>query len=254
MKILAIILNTFKEAVRDRILYSILVFALLMIGGSALLAVLSIGQEAKIIEDLGLSCISIFGTFIAIFLGIGLVYKEIEKRTLYILLSKAVHRAQFILGKYLGLTLVILVNVSIMGLGLFMLSRVYCSEWPWHLLLGLAFILVELLVITALATLFSTFSTPTLSAIFTLSLFFIGHLSPDLRLFSARFGGAATRFIIDLFYYLLPNFRHFHFESPLIHALPLDGMVLFQAAAYGLLYGTALLLLAMLIFSVRDLK
>ena len=225
-----------------------------MIGGSALLAVLSIGQEGKIIQDLGLSFISIFGTFIAIFLGIGLVYKEIEKRTLYVLLSKAVHRGQFILGKYLGLTLVILVNVSIMGLGLFMLSRVYCREWPWHLLLGLAFILVELLVITALATLFSTFSTPTLSATFTLSLFFIGHLSPDLRLFSARFGGAVTRFVVDLCYYLLPNFRHFHFESPLIHALAFDGGMLIRASVYGLLYTAALLFLATLIFSARDLK
>jgi len=254
MKVLAISINTFKEAVRDRILYTLLIFALFMIGSSALLASLSTGQDAKIIQDLGLSCISIFGTLIAVFLGIGLVYKEIEKRTLYVLISKPIHRAQFILGKYLGLALVLLTNVAIMGTGLLLLSRIYLGEWPWRLLVALAFTLLELLVITGLAILFSSFTTPTLSAIFTLSLFLIGHLSPDLRLFAGRFGRPAARLLIELFYYLLPNFQHFHFESLIINGFLPDGIVLFQSACYGLLYGAALLLLAMLAFARRDLK
>jgi ABC-type transport system involved in multi-copper enzyme maturation permease subunit len=254
MKVLAISINTFKEAVRDRILYTLLIFALFMIGSSALLASLSTGQDAKIIQDLGLSCISIFGTLIAVFLGIGLVYKEIEKRTLYVLISKPIHRAQFILGKYLGLALVLLTNVAIMGTGLLLLSRIYLGEWPWRLLVALAFTLLELLVITGLAILFSSFTTPTLSAIFTLSLFLIGHLSPDLRLFAARFGRPVARLLIELFYYLLPNFRHFHFESLIINGFLPDGIVLFQSACYGLLYGAALLFLAMLAFARRDLK
>jgi len=254
MKVLAISINTFKEAVRDRILYTLLIFALFMIGSSALLASLSTGQDAKIIQDLGLSCISIFGTLIAVFLGIGLVYKEIEKRTLYVLISKPIHRAQFILGKYLGLALVLLTNVAIMGTGLLLLSRIYLGEWPWRLLVALAFTLLELLVITGLAILFSSFTTPTLSAIFTLSLFLIGHLSPDLRLFAGRFGRPAARLLIELFYYLLPNFRHFHFESLIINGFLPDGIVLFQSACYGLLYGAALLLLAMLAFARKDLK
>lgn len=254
MKVLAISINTFKEAVRDRILYTLLIFALFMIGSSALLASLSTGQDAKIIQDLGLSCISIFGTLIAVFLGIGLVYKEIEKRTLYVLISKPIHRAQFILGKYLGLALVLLTNVAIMGTGLLLLSRIYLGEWPWRLLVALAFTLLELLVITGLAILFSSFTTPTLSAIFTLSLFLIGHLSPDLRLFAGRFGRPAARLLIELFYYLLPNFRNFHFESLIINGFLPDGIVLFQSACYGLLYGAALLLLAMLAFARRDLK
>lgn len=254
MKIFAITLNTFKEAVRDKILYTVLIFALFMIGGSTLLAALSIGQEAKIIQDLGLSCISLFGTLIAIFLGIGLVHKEIEKRTLYALLSKPLPRDQFILGKYLGLSLVLLTNVCVMGLGLFFLARIYLASWPWHLLLALAFIFLELLVITALATLFSSFTTPTLSAIFTLSIFFIGHLSSDLKLFAAGFMGPTSRFLIDLLYYLLPNLRHFHLEASLIHGLTLNGIVLFQTICYALSYGIALLLLAMVIFSRRDLK
>lgn len=254
MKILAIALNTFKEAVRDKILYAILIFALFLIGGSAVLAALSIGQEGKIIQDLGLSCISLFGTLIAIFLGIGLVYKEIEKRTLYILISKPIGRGQFILGKYFGLSLVLLINLAIMGAGLFLLSRVYLGRWPWLQILALAFIYLELLIITGLAILFSSFTTLTLSAIFTLSIFFIGHLSPDLKLFAARFGGRSSRILIDFLYYLLPNFQHFHLESPIVHGRPLDPTVLCQSALYGLSYGASLLLMTILIFSRRDLK
>ncbi len=254
MKVLAIALNTFKEAVRDKILYAILIFALFLIGGSALLAALSIGQEAKIIQDLGLSCISLFGTLIAIFLGIGLVYKEIEKRTLYILISKPIYRGQLILGKYLGLSLVLLTNLAVMGTGLFLLSRVYLGRWPWLQIVSLSFAYLELLVVTGIAILFSSFTTPTLSAIFTLSIFFIGHLSPDLKLFAARLGGPASRFLIDFLYYLLPNFRHFHWESSVVHELPLDSTILIQSASYGLLYGAFLLLLAILIFARRDLK
>jgi ABC-type transport system involved in multi-copper enzyme maturation permease subunit len=254
MRILAVVLNTFKEAVRDRILYSILVFALLMIGGSALLAALSIGQEAKIIQDLGVASISLFGTLIAVFLGIGLVYKEIERRTLYVLLSRPLPRDQFILGKYLGLGLVLLVNVSLMGLFLFLLTRIYLARWPWHLIPVLGFLFLELLVITGVATFFSSFTTPTLSALFTLSLFFIGHFTPDLKVFVARFGGPLTRVLVDLFYYLLPNLRHFHQEQLLLNGLPLEGIVAFQVVLYGLLYVVAILLLAMLLFARRDLK
>jgi Cu-processing system permease protein len=254
MKGLAIALNTFKEAVRDKILYTILIFALFLIGGSALLAALSIGQEGKIIQDLGLSCISLFGTLIAVFLGIGLVYKEIEKRTLYILISKPISRGQFILGKYLGLSLVLLVILIVMGAVLFFLSRVYLEGWPWLQVLALAFIYLELLIITGLATLFSSFTTPTLSAIFTLSIVFVGHLSSDLKIFAARFGRSATRFLIDLFYYFLPNFRVFHLESSVVHGHPLNSVILLESALYGLSYGACLVIVAILVFARRDLK
>lgn len=254
MKIFAICLNTFKEAVRDRILYALLIFALMMMGGSLILAPLSIGQEGKIIQDLGLFSISLFGTLIAVFLGIGLVYKEIERRTLYILISKPILRSQFILGKYLGLSLILFVNVAIMGLGLLLISRVYMGQWPWRSIIALGFILLELLVVTGMAVLFSSFTNPTLSAIFTLSIFFIGHLSTHLKQFADRFAGPASRLLTDLFYYLLPNFRHFHHESTLIHGLPLNGIVLFHSISYGLLYLSITLLLAIFIFNRRDLK
>src|ERR1051326_881363 len=115
---LAIARNAFREAVRDRVLYNLVLFVLLLIGGAIFLGELSAGQEAKIIVDLGLSAILLFGVFIAIFVGVGLVYKEIERRTLYAILSKPVARGEFLIGKYLGLCLTLLVNVVIMGAGL----------------------------------------------------------------------------------------------------------------------------------------
>ena len=119
--------NTFREAVRDRVLYNLVLFALLLIGGAVFLGELSGGQEAKIIIDLGLSAILLFGVFIALFVGVGLVHKEIERRTLYAILSKPVGRGQFLVGKYLGLCLTLLVNILIMGVGV-SLALVYVER------------------------------------------------------------------------------------------------------------------------------
>src|SRR5947208_16133152 len=116
-RVAAIARNAFREAVRDRVLYNLVVFALLLIGGAIFLGELSAGQEAKIIVDLGLSAILLFGVFISVFIGVGLVYKEIERRTLYAILSKPISRAEFLLGKYLGLCATLFVNVMIMCVG-----------------------------------------------------------------------------------------------------------------------------------------
>jgi ABC-type transport system involved in multi-copper enzyme maturation permease subunit len=129
-----------------------------------------VGGETKIIKDLGLACMSIFGALIAIFLGIGLVSKEIEKRTVYTIISKPIDRYQFILGKYLGLVLTLLANVGVMALGLIGLAYLGEGISSPRLLLAVLFVFLELMLVTALALLFSTFSSPTLSAIFTLCL------------------------------------------------------------------------------------
>ena len=171
MRIIQVIaLNTFREAVRDKILYAMLVFALVLIGGSLLVAELTIGEYEKIIKDLGLSLISIFGLMIAIFVGIGLVYKEIERKTIYTIASKPVPRWQFLLGKYLGLVLTLAAEVSIMGLGFALILQLSGAGERLVLLPALWLTFVELLVVTAIAILFSCFSTPTLSALFTLGL------------------------------------------------------------------------------------
>ena len=162
-RIIAIALNAFREAVRDRVLYNLVLFVLLLTAAAIFIGELSGGQERKVIVDLGLSAMLLFGAFIAIFVGVGLVYKEIEKRTIYAIFSKPVGRGEFLVGKYLGLCLTLLVNVLVMGLGV-SLALIYVSRgwdplvvviWPAVLLIYL-----ELMILTAIALLFSSFSSP----------------------------------------------------------------------------------------------
>src|ERR1700704_1016552 len=176
--------NTFREAVRDRVLYNLVLFVLILIGAAVFIGELSGGQARKIIVDLGLSSILLFGVFIAIFVGVGLVYKEIERRTLYAILSKPIGRGEFLLGKYLGLCLTLLVNVAIMGAGL-SLALLYVKRgwdplvvriWP-----AIFLIYIELAILTGVAMLFSAFSSPALSALLTFFVFVIGHFSADLK-------------------------------------------------------------------------
>lgn len=254
MKVGAIALNTFKEAVRDRILYAMLAFALIMLIGSTVLVQLSVGGEAKILKDLGLTCISLFGTLIAIFLGIGLVSKEIEKRTVYTMLSKPIHRYQFILGKYLGLGLTLWINVLVMTLCLIGLVSLWEGVSSLRMLPAVLFIFLELLLITALALLFSTFSSPTLSAIFTLCLFVAGHLSADLKLFAARFGGSATKFLAEALYYLLPNLSRLNLKDQAVHGFGIDGTVMAVSLLYAILYTATLLFAATAVFQRRDFR
>jgi len=254
MTVAAIALNTFKEAVRDRILYAVLVFALVMLAGSTILVTISVDGEVKIIKDLGLACISIFGLLIATFLGIGLVSKEIEKRTVYTIITKPIHRYQFILGKYLGLVLTLSVNVSVMALGLIGLAYVWEGTASPRLLLAVVFIFLELILVTGFAMLFSAFSSPALSAIFTLCLFVAGHLSADLRLFAARFGGGATKLLAETLYVLLPNLSRLNFKDHAVHALPIDGGTAALSVVYAVFYAATLVLAAVAIFQRRDFK
>jgi len=254
MKVAAIALNTFREAVRDRILYAILIFALVMLAGSTILVTISVGEEAKIIKDLGLACISIFGTLIAVFLGIGLVSKEIEKRTVYTIISKPIHRHQFILGKYLGLVLTLLVNVSVMALVLVALVSLWEGMSSARLFLAVLFIFLELMLVTALALLFSTFSSPTLSAMFTLCLFIAGHLSGDLRLFAARFGGRLIRAVAEGLYYVLPNLSRLNFKDQAVHGIGVNGGTVALSLIYAILYSAMLVAAAAAVFQQRDFR
>ncbi len=186
-KIWAIILNTFREAVRDRVLYAIVFFAVVILLISTIMDVITIGQRAKIIIDMGLASISIFGALIAIFVGIGLVYKEIEKRTIYTIVSKPVARWQFLLGKYFGLVLTLAVQVAAMSAIFFIIVASEMGRVPPLLYLAVGMTFLELMVVCAVAIFFSSFSTPILSGMYTLGVYLIGHLTRDLYQFSFRF-------------------------------------------------------------------
>src|SRR2546425_9799775 len=219
-RVLLIARNAFREAVRDRVLYNLVLFVLLLIGGAIFLGELSAGQEVKIIIDLGLSAMLLFGAFIAIFVGVGLVYKEIERRTLYAILSKPVGRGQFLVGKYLGLCLTLLINVAVMGIGV-SLALIYIRRgWdPLVLKIWPAILLIyfELMILTGVALLFSSFSSPALSALMTFFVFIIEHFSGDLKSLANSNSSAAARLLFRALYYLLPNLTHYSVITPAAH-------------------------------------
>lgn len=256
-RIFSIARNTFREAVRDRVLYNLVLFALVLIASAIFLGELSGGQETKIIIDLGLSAILLFGLFIAIFVGVGLVYKEIERRTLYAILSKPIGRGEFLIGKYLGLCLTLLVNVIVMGLGVSLALLYVSGKWnPLMLSIwpGILLLYLELTILTAAALLFSTFSSPALSALLTFFVFVIGHFSADLKIFASSLGGTAARWIFTGLYYLLPNLSNFTFITPAAHGQTPSGSALLIAILYAVIYVTVLLSAATLIFKRRNFK
>ncbi|HEY8204877.1 MAG TPA: ABC transporter permease [Pyrinomonadaceae bacterium] len=253
----AIARNTFREAVRDRVLYNLIVFALLLIGSAIFIGELSAGQEIKIVVDLGLSAMLLFGVFIAIFVGVGLVYKETERRTLYVILSKPITREQFLVGKYLGLNLTLLVNVVVMGLGV-MLALLYVRHgwdslafgiWPAILL-----IYFELLIITAVALLFSSFSSPALSALLSFFIFLIGHFSSDLKTLADTGTSLPTRWLFRGLYYALPHLSNFSAITATAHGVTPDKRAVAGALIYGVLYVAVLLSAAGLVFRRRNFK
>jgi ABC-type transport system involved in multi-copper enzyme maturation permease subunit len=254
---IAIARNAFREAVRDRVLYNLVLFALLLIASAFFLGELSAGEEAKIIVDLGLSAMLLFGVFIAIFVGVGLVYKEIERRTIYAILSKPIGRGQFLLGKYLGLSVTLLVNVLVMGIGV-TLALVYVRR-GWDPLAGrvwpaILLIYVELLIITGVALLFSSFSSPALSALLTFFVFIIGHFSSDLKALAENSASMSARWLFRSLYYGLPNLSRYSVITATAHGLPPDAAGSLAAVAYALVYVAVLLSAATLIFRRRNFK
>ena len=256
-RITAIARNAFREAVRDRVLYNLVLFVLLLTGASIFIGELSGGQERKVIVDLGLSAMLLFGVFIAIFVGVGLVYKEIERRTIYAVFSKPVGRGEFLVGKYFGLCLTLLVNVLVMAVGV-SLALVYVSRgwdplilkiWPAVLL-----IYMELMLLTAIALLFSSFSSPALSALLTFLVFIIGHFSADLKSVAVSLGSTGARWLFTSLYYLLPNLANYSFITPAAHGHSPSPSFVFATALYAFIYIVVVLAGATLVFSRRNFK
>ncbi|MFN2492920.1 MAG: ABC transporter permease [Pyrinomonadaceae bacterium] len=249
--------NTFREAVRDRVLYNLVLFVLLLTGAAIFVGELSGGQERKIIVDLGLSSMLVFGVFIAIFVGVGLVYKEIERRTIYAIFAKPVGRGEFLIGKYFGLCLTLLVNVLVMGAGvsaaLLYVNRGFdplmARIWPAILL-----VYVELAILTSIALLFSSFSSPALSALLTFFIFIIGHFSSDLKSLSTSMSSSAARWLFSAVYYLLPNLANYGFITPAAHGHLPDWFYVLNVIVYGLIYIVMILAAATLIFRRRNFK
>jgi ABC-type transport system involved in multi-copper enzyme maturation permease subunit len=254
-RILTIALNAFREAVRDRVLYNLIVFVLLITASAILLGELTAGQEARVIVNLGLSSILVFGAFISIFVGVSLVWKEIEKRTVYSIFSKPVGRGEFIIGKYLGLCLTLFVNVAVMGIGV-SLALLYSGGGRLALTIWGAVLLIflELTILTGVAILFSSFSTPALSALLTFFVFLIGHFSSGLRDLAETMGSKGAVVFFNVIYYVLPNLSNFSFIVNSANGDAPPAMMLAGAAVYAIAYDIVLLTITLTIFSRRNFK
>ena len=255
-RVASIAFNTFREAVRDRVLYNLIVFALLLVASALVFGQISLGIERIVLVNLGLTAVSLFGIVIAIFIGIGLVSKEIDKRTLYTVLARPVRRWEFILGKFFGLVGTLLVNTFFMALGFFaaLLYLVHRFQRPdVYLLVALYFIVLQFVIATALALLFSSFSSPLLSAIFAFALFVIGTFAEDLRAF-ANMAHGVGRALATALAYLVPNFAALNVISSVAHIHPVPGVLIFYNTLYALVYAAAAVAGAGLIFEHRNLK
>ena len=255
-RVVYIAANTFREAVRDRVLYNLIAFALLMSAAAVLVGQISIDIERLVVVNLGLTAVSLFGVVIAIFIGIGLVSKEIDKRTLYTVLSRPVRRWEFIVGKFFGLAGTLAVNTLCMAIGVFgallYVSHHFQASDAW-VLVALYFIGLQFLILTALTLLFSSFSTPLMSAVFAFSLFIIGSFAEDLHGFAGITHGF-TRCLATAAAYVVPNFSAMNVITSVAHEQPVAGHLVLLNTAYALVYAGMVLCAAVLIFERRNLK
>ena len=250
----AIARNTVREALRSRLLYTLLFFAVILIGSSALLATLSYVERERILQDIGLSAIRLMGAIIAVFVGVGLIHREVERRTVYTILSRPVSRTAFVVGKFAGLVATLWMMVAIMGAAFAAVSLIAGAPLGWGHLAALVLTCVELALLVAVATLFSSFTTPTLASAFSLGVYLLGHLARDLRDLGAASESELAERVTAALYLVLPDLEAFDLVIPAVHGLPTPPGEVGMAALYGFGYAALVLVLAALLFERRDLR
>lgn len=254
MEMWALSVNTFREAVRDRVLHSILFFGVVTVLLSLLLKDITIGDQEKVVRSIAQGGIDLFASVIAMFLGISLLWKELDKKTVYTILSKPIPRWKFVLGKYAGLMLTIAVEVLLLAAMYIVLITLQQSFPPMVFFVSIGMLLVELMLLTAWATLFSTYSAPTTASAFILSIFFIGHLADDLWLLGSKSELPFLENLVKILYWLMPNFELLSIREDAVHnrAVPWDRV--WPAIGYGVTYTIVVLSAAIRLFQNKDIK
>ncbi len=251
--IFSIAATTFRESIRNRTVLGIVVLALAFILSALLLAELSLDQRTRVIKDWGLFCVSIFGVILAILMGTSLVHKEVNRKTLYVILSRPIHRYQYVLGKYFGLAFTLLVEVSALSLALMVLLA-FERITPDALMFKALFLsLIEIQLIAALAVFFASFSSPYLSGFFTLGLFVVGRSLPTLSTLADRTHSAVLHAVLKGLMYILPNLADLNLSTRAVHGLDIPGIDVLNMTVYGVGYLSLLLFAASWVFSKRDL-
>jgi len=253
-RVFAVAANTFRETVRERVLYNLVFFAVVMTLSGLLLRQLSIRQDEKIIKDIGLAAMDLFGTLIAVFIGVGLVSKEIERRSLYPLLAKPLSRDELYLGKFAGLAFTLFVNLAVMTAGLYLTLVLTGSPADPRLLAAVYPLFLGLLLVVAIAMLFSTVSSSAaLASVFTVGVVVAGRFTDVVRNMREVAPGVPP-WLVDALYAVVPNFRNFDFKDKVAYGDPVSAGVLAGVTAYGLAYVGAVLVLGLVSFRSRDFQ
>ena len=250
-RIWALSINNFRENLREKFLYNSLIFALLMIAASLLLIHLNVGDSHRLILDLGVASLNVFGTLVAILIGSHTINREVEQKTIYAVLSKCVHRYEFVTAKYIGLVLTLLVNTVLLLVAFLTVLYVMGVLIEPVLFKAVLLIFLESMIVAALGILFTTFTTPTLSMICTVSLYATGHLLGNLRTLSQNFNKGG-QVLVESLYYVLPNLEQFNVKARVVHHLDVPSVEMFWALSYGFLYTAFLVVIAALILERRD--
>lgn len=271
-RIAAVARNTFREAARNKVMYSLLFFALALIVSALALGELSVHEERRMVRDVGLSGIDVFSVLIAIFVGVNLLYKELALKTVYTILPKSIARWEFVLGKWLGVMATLVVQIAVMGavLALTLLAQgggsggeggdgtMVRAALDSALPKALWLFLMNVAIVTSVAMFFSAFSSPFLSGLFSLGVFVVGRQVPDLRQVAARIGGGLGM-ALDALAAVLPNLHLFVPSGTIVgsqhvsvHGQFVGAGYLGSVTAYALGYSALVLGLAMLIFRRRD--
>ena len=252
--VVAIAANTVRDAVRNRVLYILVFFSLVMIGTSLALATLSYVERDRIVQDVGLAAIRFFGAAIAIFMGVGLIHREVERRTIYTILSKPVSRARFLAGKYLGLVATLWLQLAIMSVAFAGVSLASGAELGVGHAIALGLVAVELAVVVAFATLFSCFATPFLAACYSVGLYLVGHLTRELRALGAGSDSEVFAATTLWIHRVLPDLSALNRVIEAVHGLPIPAPEVGWALVAGVAWCLGFLLVAVVVFERRDFR
>ncbi|MBA7604379.1 hypothetical protein ES703_11499 [subsurface metagenome] len=251
-KILAISVNTFKESIRDKTLLSLSILGFLLIAASKIFVPISIGQAHKIIKDFGIGMVELFSLFTVVLLGTRILYQEIERKTIYSIMSKPVRDWEFVFGKFLGLYYLIIFIQFILFIIFILFTRFYLGGVDWYLLNALYFFLFEFLLLNALALFLSCFTTPITAGILTLMMFFIGQLTHYLKDLVVVMKLPELSPIVNFLYFILPNFSIFNVKASVVYHIPISINSYFLAFSYSVLYSTILLILSSIFYSLKE--
>ena len=246
--------NTLRDAVRNKVLYILLFFAMVLIGTSFLLATLSYVERERILQDVALASIRLFGAAIAIFVGVGLIHREVDRRTIYTILSKPVSRADFLVGKYLGLVATLWIQLVVMAAAFAAVSLATGAPLDAGHAIALGMTALELAVLVSIATLFSSFATPFLAACYSVGLYLVGHVTRDLRALGATTESEGLTTLTVWLHRMLPDLESFNLTVEAVHGLPIPTAQVLWAMLMGLGWCVAFLVMAVMTFSRRDFR